>query len=363
MILRSPDAASASPSRAAPPLSGGELRDRTIRLVGVPFFGLAIPRVAGLFGDLTWREPAYWFGTLWFVAISLVVWQGNLALQRWHRSHLDWLQRPGRKLLAMLAANLIYTTPVSVAMLVAWYLAAPLPAIDWRATGLATALIVGAVAIITHIYETVFLIHERHEDQRQVAFTERARWHAELATLKGQLAPHFLFNCLNTLAVLIDEDPRLARKFNQHLANVCRYLLKHKDRDLVPLDEELAFFDAYVELTRLRYTDNVQVARRGLEPARHFHLPPASLQLLLENALKHNACSSAAPLPLELRLEGDALVVSNPLRPRAGGTDGASLGVGLQNLRARFALAAGREPAVARERGEFRVTLPLVRLP
>jgi hypothetical protein len=351
-----------APSRTAPGRCGtGNFRDLTVRLIGVPLFGLIIPRVSGLLGDLTWHDRAYWGGTVWFVGISLAVWQGNRALLFWHRARLDWVQRPGWKLAALIGANLLYTTPVSFAMLVAWYLAAPFPRIDWSAVGFATFIIVVAVAFITHAYETVFLIRDRQGDRLQVAVTERARWQAEMETLKGQLAPHFLFNCLNTLAVLIEEEPESARRFNLRLASVCRYLLEHKERDLVPLDEELAFLDAYTDLARMRHLDGIQVIHRGLDNREGLFIPPASLQLLLENAIKHNECSPADPLAVELSLEGDALVVSNPIRPPPAGCE--TVGIGLQNLRERFALIAKRAVGISSDGRVFRVMLPLVRAP
>jgi len=335
------------------------LRDRTIRVLGVPFFGLVIPRVAGNFATLTPADIAYWLGTAWFIVVSLTLWQGNRSIHYWLRNRIERLQRPVWKFSALLATNILFTIPTSIAMFAAWYLVGPFDAIDWPALWRGTALSAAAVLFVAHAYETVFLIHDRRDERMHAALAERARWHAELSTLKGQLAPHFLFNCLNTLSVLIAEEPRTARKFNLHLANLCRYLLAHKEHDLVPLDEELAFFAEYVALARIRHREALDVVYRGFNDTPGLQLPPASLQLLLENALKHNVCSLARPLPVELSLENDLLTVSNPLRsppvaPRNTGT-------GLRNLRDRFRLVTRREIVVERTDTHFRVTLPLVR--
>ncbi len=360
------------PSPPAFPFSGGELarikrpsprehplRDRTIRLLGVPFFGLIIPRVAGNFGPLTPHDAAYWFGTAWFVFLSLTLWQGNRTLHYWLRNRIERLQRPVWKFAALLATNVLFTIPASIAMFAAWYLAGPFDAIDWPALWRGTGLSAAAVLFVSHAYETVFLIHDRRDDRMLAALAERARWQAELTTLKGQLAPHFLFNCLNTLSVLIAEEPRTARKFNLHLANLCRYLLAHKEHDLVPLDEELSFFSEYVELARIRHRDALDIVYRGFDDTRGLQLPPASLQLLLENALKHNACSPDQPLPVELSLAGDRLTVTNPLRSPSAAP--ANTGTGLQNLRQRFRLVTHQGIEVQRTPTHFRVTIPLVR--
>ena len=220
-----------------------------------------------------------------------------------------------------------------------------------------------AVIFVTHAYETVFLIKERENDQLRLERVERARLEAELETMKAQLAPHFLFNCLNPLAALIEREPAAAAAFNQHLADVCRYLLLQKNRDLVPLEHEIAFFDSYVALTRLRFPRSVQVRLRGLDDPKaraDLLIPPASLQLLLENAIKHNQFDEAAPLPVEIALEGDAIVVTNPLRPKTSATP--STGVGLHNLRERVQLVTGATVQTGAVDGCFRVQLPVVRL-
>ena len=309
------------------------LRDRTIRVLGVPFFGLVIPRVAGNFATLTPADIAYWLGTAWFIVVSLTLWQGNRSIHYWLRNRIERLQRPVWKFSALLATNILFTIPTSIAMFAAWYLVGPFDAIDWPALWRGTALSAAAVLFVAHAYETVFLIHDRRDERMHAALAERARWHAELSTLKGQLAPHFLFNCLNTLSVLIAEEPRT--------------------------DEELAFFAEYVALARIRHREALDVVYRGFNDTHGLQLPPASLQLLLENALKHNVCSLARPLPVELSLENDLLTVSNPLRsppvaPRNTGT-------GLRNLRDRFRLVTRREIVVERTDTHFRVTLPLVR--
>jgi hypothetical protein len=361
-----PDLPAPKPDPGTPPSGrAGVIRDGWLRLAGIPFFGLVIPRFTGLLGKLGPGDPLYWVGTVYFIAVAGLIWQGNRWLLFKQRLHLDWFQRPILKLLLLVAANIVYTAPLTMTLCWAWlrFIAAPFPMENWVKINLATSYVVIAVIFVTHAYETVFLIKERESDQLQLAMVERARLAAELETMKAQLAPHFLFNCLNTLAALIERQPALAATFNQHLADVCRYLLLQKNRDLVPLDDELAFFDSYVALTRLRFPRSILVARRDLDdPAVRADLlvPPASLQLLLENAIKHNQFSEANPLPVEIRLEGDALVVSNPLRPKS--TVLPSTGTGLFNLRERVQLVSGATLLAEAVDGCFRVRLPIVRL-
>lgn len=350
----------APPPNLAAPAAG--LRDGWLRAFGIPFFGLVIPRVTGLLGRLEPTEADYWFGTAWFVATAAAIWEGNRWLLFKQRSHLDWFQRPVLKLLLLVAANIVYTTPVSIASCWLWlrYLGAPFYTLNWAQINFATACVVIAVIFVTHAYETVFLIKERRDDQLRFEREARARIEAELETMKAQLAPHFLFNCLNTLAALIEREPASAAAFNQHLADVCRYLLLQKNRDLVPLREELEFFRSYVELTRLRFPRSIDVRLAGFDAAAaagHL-LPPASLQLLLENAIKHNQFDEAAPLPVDLTFSEGAIVVLNPLRPKNWRPP--STGIGLQNLRERVQLTTGRTIQVNTVGGHFSVRLPVV---
>ncbi|HEY1108049.1 MAG TPA: histidine kinase, partial [Opitutaceae bacterium] len=231
------------------------------------------------------------------------------------------------------------------------------PTLDWLGT--IRALVTNntvTVLFLLHAYETLYLIRERHGDRRRLEQIERARLAAELEAMKSQLAPHFLFNCLNTLSALIERDPRAAAEFNTHLSDVSRYLLAQKHRDLVPLAEEMAFLRAYVRLMELRFPRSLVVTLPAVDETDPRRLPLASLQLLIENAIKHNRHSEAEPLAIEVRLEADALVITNPLRPKSGTRPGT--GTGLANLRERLALLGAGQLAVEQGPTHFRVRIP-----
>ncbi len=348
------------PASASPSVQRNRrLRDVTIRCVGIPLFGLAIPRLTGAFGDLTAHQPRYWIGTGWFLLLSFGLWMGNRAILYRLRERDDWLDRPLRKFTLLFATTAAYSSVVAFGAMLLWYVVDGQPGIDWPGLWLNIAVILPVVFLVVHLYETLFLINDRLEDRFEREHIERVRLQAELSALKSQLTPHFLFNSLHTLGVLIEESPATARTFNRHLATVCRYLLAQVKRELVSLDEELAFFRAYTDLARLRFPDSVHVTFEGFTEFGHdLLIPPASLQLLMENALKHNVTSPATPLEVTLQLSGRRLSFSNVLRrepPR-----GDSTGVGLRNLRERYLLTVGEPLAVECSDAEFRVTLPLL---
>ena len=211
------------------------LGDRPIMAIGIPAFGLAIPLLTGLHGTLDPGRP----GVLGrrasaFLALAAAIWLGNRWLLLQQRRHLDWFEQPARKLMMLVAANVLYTAPLTLAWISAWYVLRGLP-VDVGALQVVTLTNVICVVFVTHAYETVFLIRERESDMMRVERLERTRVEGELAALTAQIDPHFLFNSLNTLGHVIAHDPVLARDFCDRLAEVYRYVLASRGRQLVSL--------------------------------------------------------------------------------------------------------------------------------
>ena len=345
------------PTRADPV----QVDDRPVMVLGILGFGLGIPWLTGLYGPLTPRDGRFWVGFVGFVALAAAIWLGNRWLLFKQREHLDWFSQPLRKLMMLVAANVLYTAPVTLAGLWLWYRGTGLPP-DRNVLQLVVLTNVICVIFVTHAYETVFLIRERESDLLRVERLERARTQAELASLKAQVDPHFLFNSLNTLGHLIAQDATRAGEFCDTLAEVYRYVLDSRARDLVPLADELAFLRRYHRLLELRFGAAMQlqldpalasVAHEGLAS-----IAPMALQTLVENAVKHNQASATEPLPVQLVLDGDRVRMGNPARPRRSALP--SAGVGLVNLDERCRLLTGRALDVRREAQRFEVAVPLV---
>jgi two-component system, LytTR family, sensor kinase len=335
------------------------LHDLGIRLVGVPLLGLVIPQLTGLFATIGPRSRDYWIGCAWFVLLSALVWQGNRRILVFHRRRYDWSDHPWRKVLLVLFANSFYTVPVTLAMLLLWYRFLATPT-DWVVVKLTAVVVVGAALLVAHVYETVYLIQQRESDLVVVARLDRARAEAELVALKSQIDPHFLFNSLSSLAYLIPQDPVRAIEFTQRVSDVYQYILLNRERDLVPLAEELAFAFSYVRLLGLRFGTAVRLCRDGPLDAPGLLVVPVSLQVLLENAVKHNAVDAEHPLEIRVARHDDQIEVSNALR-RVGAARRSSR-VGLANLDERCRLATGRPIEVHEDESRFAVALPLVRI-
>jgi hypothetical protein len=349
----------------APPAAPGEVGfdDRATMAVGSLGFGLAIPRLTGLFGPYGARDGVFWLGMAGFIALASAIWLGNRWLLFKQREHFDWFNHPLRKLLMLVVANVLYTAPITVLGLLAWFAVAGLP-VDRTALQVVVLTNVICVLFVTHGYETMFLIRERESDLLRVERLDRLRVQAELAALKTQVDPHFLFNSLNTLGHLIQHDARRGREFCDTLADVYRYVLDSGRRDLVPLADELAFVRRYHRLLELRSGGAIRLAvGAGIDhDAWRWRIPPLALQALLENAVKHNQASADEPLELTISLcDGDAAAPAiravNARRPRRSALP--SAGVGLANLAARCSLATGAALAVRPGDDAFEVDVPL----
>jgi hypothetical protein len=336
--------------------------DRPLMILGSVAFGLAVPLLADLYGPITVSDGRFWIGCALFIALAFAIWGGNRWLLFKQREHLDWFSHPVRKLLMLVTANVLYTAPVTVAGLLAWFQLAGLP-VDRNALQLVVLTNVICVLFVTHAYETLFLIRERESDMTRVERLQSLRAQAELAALKAQVDPHFLFNSLNSLGHLITHDAERAREFCDALAHVYRHVLDIRQTDLAALADELEFLRLYYRLLELRFGAAVQldVDARLEHAAReeNWLVTPLALQTLLENAVKHNQATIDAPLRVALRLGESAVEVSNRRRARSSAL--ATSGLGLANLDERCRLLTGRAIEVRTDDESFVVRVPMLR--
>lgn len=214
------------------------------------------------------------------------------------------------------------------------------------------AVVVSILFYAAYYYK--FYKEKQVKEQKIIAGSASARFDA----LKNQLDPHFLFNSLNVLTSLIEEDPDQAQKFTTSLSKVYRYVLEQKNKDLVTVDEELNFAKTYVRLLKMRFEDSIvfEIPENSSQP--EAKIVPLSLQLLLENAVKHNVVTASKPLHIKVFEKGGMLVVSNNLQEKQ--VVKKSSGVGLQNIRQRYGILTDREVSINKTATEFSVALPML---
>ena len=191
--------------------------------------------------------------------------------------------------------------------------------------------------------------------QKVIAGTATAKFDA----LKNQLDPHFLFNSLNVLSSLIEENPNGAQDFTTDLSKVYRYVLEQKNKDLILLDEELKFANYYASLLKMRFEDSLEfeIPQKAINP--EARVVPLSLQLLLENCVKHNTVTSARPLKIKIIEKDNELIVTNNFQAKS--IVSTSSGVGLMNIKQRYSLLTNQEVTINQSKSEFSVKIPILK--
>lgn len=332
------------------------LNDNIIRYSLIPLLGIGISHAFQLYSPFGIENLQYWIGITYFIFLSFCIWQGNRYFLFQQRKHYSWFRQPARKLALLLFANIFYTAPLTVLFLWGWYQQPVYADTPWSVIQQIAGINVIAVIFITHVYETIFLIREREQDLVRVSQLQQAQTQAQLNALKAQIDPHFMFNSLNTLHYLINQDAKKARLFTQNLSDVYRYILMHKDDKLVTLAEELEFSKNYLQLMEVRFgkafTLNQQI------PKQEYLIPPVSLQVLLENIFKHNSFTENAPVQVSLLVKNEKLQISNNMISKKEKEP--STGLGLQNLSERFRLVTGKAIQIKSNSSTFAVTLPLL---
>ncbi|UCE93140.1 MAG: histidine kinase [Flavobacteriaceae bacterium] len=211
------------------------------------------------------------------------------------------------------------------------------------------------VVIIFHVIYFYNKYQKRKVKESQIVAKNQT---ARFESLKNQLDPHFLFNSLNVLTSLIGENPNQAEKFTTKLSKVYRYVLEQKDKDLTSLSEELKFAKSYMELLRMRFEDAVEyeIPHEVSDP--ELKIIPLSLQLLLENAVKHNVITAEQPLKIKIYEDEGYLIVENTVNPKNSLEK--STKVGLNNIKQRYELVSSNKVSIENNNRKFKVKLPLL---
>ena len=209
------------------------------------------------------------------------------------------------------------------------------------------------LTIITRSYQQLKDIQLRAERSEKEAAL------SQVEALKHQLSPHFLFNSLSILTSMVHEDADLSEQFIKQLAKVYRYILEQREQELVSLKTEVEFIRAYTFLLQIRFENKFDVVINSTPAQQNqYQIAPLTLQLLIENAVKHNRMSKDAPLRVHIYCQDDWLIIENPWQPRDQPEP--STGIGLRNIINRYALLTKRPIEYGRQEESFIVKIPLL---
>jgi hypothetical protein len=213
------------------------------------------------------------------------------------------------------------------------------------------------LSVVLSIFGYHFFVRWK-EEKIIAAELEKEKAYVQYDNLKNQLNPHFLFNALSSLNSLIFENPQLASDFLQQLSKVYRYVLENKEKNLVSVETEINFVNHYVQLLKTRFDGSLNVNFAVSEDAKEKKIVPVTLQVLLENAVKHNITSKTSPLNIEVQSENDFLLVKNNLQKKE--IIETSNGQGLENLKNLYRYLSERGVEIREEKNVFTVKIPLI---
>jgi sensor histidine kinase YesM len=293
-----------------------------------------------------------------YFIFSLLCWIGNTLLIDSKPARRYSFSRPVFYLISILASSVL-------AILFAWFntklkVQPPTVNLVYVPDSHRSLMIFFFRGILLNLMNAFFVSHikqQRDHQQNQLALEQLKQTHlqANLNSLKQQLSPHFLFNTLNTLSSLTKEQQ--VKDYVDQLANVYRYLLDHQKKDIVDLTTELAFTTSYLYILQTRLDSALEIKMQIGADIVQYKIPPLTLQLLVENAIKHNVASASKPLKIYIGIHDDHLVVINNLQPKASVE--ASSGIGLTNINQRYQLLFNREIKIEMDAVFFTVKLPL----
>ncbi|HEX6223204.1 MAG TPA: histidine kinase [Chryseolinea sp.] len=299
-------------------------------------------------------SPRYFFSVSALTIFCwALMWFGNEYLHEYLDEKIDWTKHPVKRIIVGLIVMTVYTVPT---IYIVMRLTELFSDLNLGAISKTIYMSVGITLVITTLLTSRSFLFKWRQNAIDAEKFKRESAVAKFESLRSQVNPHFLFNSLNALTNLVYEDQDKAAKFIKRLSEVYRYLLDTRDKEIVPLEEEEKFLSSYLFLQQIRFGKKLKLTV-SLDKKESM-VPPLVLQMLVENAIKHNIISEQSPLTIDIYTDADFIVVENNLQLKKEMIE-ASPGVGLENIRKRYEFLTDKKIEVI-ENQKFVVRLPLI---
>ena len=314
-----------------------------------------------LFENNLWKNPSIWFISFPLIfVIGFVSWYLHLLYARATEKRFPDLKQSKKRIIRKAMVQVFIMVP-SILLLFCIYSFFHIGGYQLHYNQLLKGMLLGLFVnlIFQTLYEGEYLLRKYKESKEENDTLQQLSLAHEYDTLKSQVNPHFLFNCFNTLSSLITEDKQKAEVFLNELSKVYRYLLRSNEDGISTLENEIKFINSYYRLLRTRHGEAVQLNLQIDKRYERYLLPSLSLQLLVENVVKHNALSKNKPLLIDIfTTAGNKLIVNNNLQRRA--VKAPSNKVGLNNIKAKYELLNQPGFQFIEDDKNFTVVLPLI---
>ncbi|ANE51019.1 sensor histidine kinase [Flavisolibacter tropicus] len=340
----------------------GTLHDKWFRFLGIPFIAF-LSHIIFFNEEHMGADDGFTSWQIYLIAIAeaLLLWETNRLVIHYFHKRYPSLHQTRQRILGWFVGCMLVT--IVIRYLNIWFYDKTLfwgyvfpPEGYWYNIFIALLF----VAIVAGIYETIFYFQQWKRTFAEKEALKIEQLQTQLDSLKAQINPHFLFNNLGSLSSLIMEDQLQAVRFVNELSSVYRYVLQANDKHLTTLESELAFIDNYFHLLKTRFSEGIVLNNEIDDQHLSYLLPPLTLQLLIENAIKHNAILPESPLVITLYTrETDSLIVVNNLQKKSSLLTSNKLG--LRNITTKYRLLNQKEVLIKQTDKTFQVSLPLIK--
>ncbi|MEM1134910.1 MAG: histidine kinase [Bacteroidota bacterium] len=329
------------------------INERNIRYVGIVVVSLILPLVT----EMPCKDERTKY--LMTFAYTFSYWQGDIFILKYFRKKFSGIKLTTYRVITTVFFILVYTIVVKLILdftfeYIGWVTN---PDANSFYDGLRISII--TTIIINALYEAFYFFSQWKKGMLEAEKLKTQQLKMELSVLKNQISPHFLFNSLNTLVTLIGEDQKIASEFTEKLSEVYRYILQNKEKELVKLQTEVAFVESYLFLLKMRFGNNLKFEKKIDKEQLEKYVPPLTLQILVENAIKHNIVSLSMPLTVEIYSHNaSTLIVQNTLQKKKNVKD--STRTGLENIKKRYQFLTKQKLDIITTTNYFMVALPLI---
>lgn len=332
-----------------------KIKEKQVRLLGILLLGV-------LLSFLFCKEPdgiPSFLSIIKSIFFTFILWQGVFFIITAYREKLPEINQTTKRLSITLLIVTCYLILADFALRTLFDRLSPQLSFQVNSIGFHLLKIFFISIFVGMIYELEYFYRKWSSASLEAEKLKTEQVTAQLESLKNQISPHFLFNSLNTLVALIPENQQHAIDFTQKLSEVYRYIIQYKERELVQLKTELDFIKSYVFLLKMRYPENLTVDYRIHEKEMNSHVAPLAIQMLIENAIKHNVISKTHPLCIEVYTEkGGSIVVKNKLQLKQ--VHEKSTKTGLENIKKRYQYLSNRTIDIINTSNSFLVAIPLI---
>ena len=337
------------------------MRTKKSRFIYMIIAGIGISMLLHLIIPFPDENHSKFFDFLISIFITIMAWEGNLRIDNWMNQKFPWVEKPGKRILVHFPTSVIFS---SAAIYIPMYffniVICHAEAAGNDKTFMVTTIVIGTLVsvIILSIEISTQFFNKWKQSMIEAEKYKTESVEAQLQNLKNQINPHFLFNNMSVLSSLVYKDQDKAVDFINQLSKVYRYLLDNRNNELVSLENELAFIKSYIYLLQIRFDKNIIFHLTIEEQKRSQLIPPMAIQMLIENAIKHNEISEALPLTISIQTVENKIVVINNLQLRTNPE--VSSKSGLQNIKDRYHFYTDRSIEIIQDNQSFIVKLPLL---